>query len=307
MVRRLLAGGHDCVVYDQEQASAEALTEPGAVVAASLAELAAALTPPRKVWIMVPDKVVDRVVAELAQHLHEGDVVIDGGNSYFPDDIRRAEELAQYGIEYVDVGTSGGVWGLKRGYCLMIGGHSDAVEQLEPVFRTLAPGPDAAPRSAGLDGEPRTAELGYLHCGGHGAGHFVKMVHNGIEYGMMAAFSEGFGMFNKAAEAGSPVKLEAPVDDIAELWRRGSVVSSWLLDLAAVSLREDPSLDAYSGEVSDSGEGRWTVKTATDMGIPAHVLTAALYQRFSSRGEATYANKLLSALRHAFGGHGEGP
>lgn len=304
MVRRLLAGEHDCVVYDQDPANARALTEPGAVAVQSLAELAAVLKPPRRVWIMVPDSVVDEVVDAIAEHLQAGDIIVDGGNSYFPDDIRRARQLAGRGIEYVDVGTSGGVWGLKRGYCLMVGGRADAVAALEPVLKTLAPGVKAAQRSPGRDGEVSTAEMGYLHCGGHGAGHFVKMVHNGIEYGMMAALAEGFGMFEKAAEAGDPVRLETPLGDIAELWRRGSVVSSWLLDLAATSLNQDPSLGRFSEEVSDSGEGRWTVKTATDMGIPAHVLTAALYQRFSSRGEAGYANRLLSALRHAFGGHG---
>ena len=305
MVRRLLADGHDCVVHDHDPAPAETLAELGAVAADSIAALAAELAPPRCVWVMVPDTVVDEVVDAVAEHLDADDIVIDGGNSYFPDDIRRAEELAARGIEYVDVGTSGGVWGLERGYCLMIGGNAGPVARLEPIFRTLAPGIGAAPRSPGRDGDVVTVEQGYLHCGGHGAGHFVKMVHNGIEYGIMAAFAEGFAMFHEAAEGeNAPVKLDAPPGDIAELWRRGSVVSSWLLDLAATSLHEDPSLSAFSEAVSDSGEGRWTVKTATDMGIPAHVMTAALYQRFSSRGEAGYANRLLSALRHAFGGHG---
>lgn len=304
MVRRLQAGGHQCVVYDQDVAAVRALQGQGAVAAASLAELATELAAPRCVWIMVPDTVVDKVVDDLAEHLQRGDVIVDGGNSYFPDDVRRAKALAASGIEYLDVGTSGGVWGLERGYCLMIGGNAAPVALLQPIFATLAPGASAAPQTPGKPDSGSSAGQGYLHCGGHGAGHFVKMVHNGIEYGLMAAYAEGFAMLDKAGKMdNAPVELAAGPGDIAELWRRGSVVGSWLLDLAAVSLQQDPSLSAFSGEVSDSGEGRWTVKTATDMAIPAHVLTAAVYQRFSSRGEADYANKVLSALRHAFGGH----
>jgi 6-phosphogluconate dehydrogenase len=263
---------------------------------------------------MVPDKVVDDVIEELAGLLSEDDIIIDGGNSYFPDDVRRAESLKKHNIRYVDVGTSGGVWGRERGYCLMIGGESDAVNYLEPVFRTLAPGEEAAPPTPGRDNDKSSAHKGYLHCGGHGAGHFVKMVHNGIEYGVMAAYGEGFAMLHKAQEEGTDVsvgshvgkvQLDADTGEIAELWRRGSVVGSWLLDLAAASLHQDPALKDFSGDVADSGEGRWTVKTAVDMGVPAHVLATALFNRFSSRGEGTYANKVLSALRYAFGGHVE--
>lgn len=314
LVHRLLADGHQCVVYDQDKASTDKLAGAGAVAAGSLEALAAALTPPRPVWIMVPAQAVDSIVEQLIHHLDDNDIIIDGGNSYFPDDVRRAQLLGSHGIEYLDVGTSGGVWGQERGFCLMIGGNAKPVRRLDSIFRTLAPSPDSVPPSPGRRSGESSADLGYLHCGGHGAGHFVKMVHNGIEYGMMAAYAEGFAMLNKAGEAGvdagpkageAKVQLDVGVDDIAELWRRGSVVGSWLLDLAATSLHRDPSLQSFSGDVADSGEGRWTVKTATDMGIPAYVLTAALYARFSSRGQATYANKVLSALRHAFGGHEE--
>ncbi len=314
MVHRLLADGHECVVYNRSKAKADELAGAGAVAADSLEALVGALTPPRPIWIMVPEQVVDSVIEQLLHHLDDHDIIIDGGNSYFPDDVRRAGWLGSHGIEYLDVGTSGGIWGRERGYCLMIGGKVESVRLLEPVFRTLAPAPDSVPASPGRSGEESTADLGYLHCGGHGAGHFVKMVHNGIEYGLMAAYAEGFAMLHKARETGvdTPVpaddaqlRLDVGVGEIAELWRRGSVVGSWLLDLAATSLYKDSSLQAFSGNVADSGEGRWAVKTATDMGIPAHVLTAALFERFSSRGEATYANKLLSAMRHAFGGHQE--
>ncbi len=314
MVLRLLAGGHECVVYDRDPGNAAPLLAAGAIAAGSVAELVAALKPPRPIWMMVPDPVVDAVLDELLDHVTAGDILIDGGNSYFPEDVRRAQRLDRKGIHYLDVGTSGGVWGRERGYCLMIGGEAEAVGRLEPLFRTLSPGMTAAPRSPGRGEKEDSVEQGYLHCGGHGAGHFVKMVHNGIEYGMMAAYSEGFAMLQKGTEQGvplgagysaAPVELHARVGDIVELWRRGSVVGSWLLDLAATELHADPDLNAFSGEVSDSGEGRWTVKTATDMGVPAQVLTAALFQRFSSRGEAVYANKVLSALRHAFGGHEE--
>jgi 6-phosphogluconate dehydrogenase len=304
MVQRLQGGGHRCVVYDKNEAAVRDLTELGAVPAGSLSQLVDELAPPRCVWIMVPDTVVDQVVEELADLLQRDDVIIDGGNSYFPDDVQRAKSLAARGIEYIDVGTSGGVWGLEKGYCLMIGGNAEPVALLQPVFETLAPGINAASKTAGRTETSSSAEQGYLHCGGHGAGHFVKMVHNGIEYGLMAAYAEGFAMMDKAAHMeDAPVPLNAGVGEIAELWRRGSVVGSWLLDLAAGSLHKDPSLSGFSSSVSDSGEGRWTVKTATDMGIPVHVLTAALYQRFSSRGEANFANKVLSAMRKAFGGH----
>lgn len=314
MVRRLLADGHTCVVYAPIKGTRDELAAVGAQAADSLEDLVNSLQAPRPIWVMVPDKVVDDVIEELAGLLSEDDIIIDGGNSYFPDDVRRAESLKKHNIRYVDVGTSGGVWGRERGYCLMIGGESDAVNYLEPVFRTLAPGEEAAPPTPGRDNDKSSAHKGYLHCGGHGAGHFVKMVHNGIEYGVMAAYGEGFAMLHKAQEEGidvsvgshvGKVQLDADTGEIAELWRRGSVVGSWLLDLAAASLHQDPALKDFSGDVADSGEGRWTVKTAVDLGVPAHVLTTALFNRFSSRGEATYANKVLSALRYAFGGHVE--
>lgn len=314
MVRRLLADGHTCVVYAPIKGTRDELAAVGARAADSLEDLVNSLQAPRPIWVMVPDKVVDDVIEELAGLLSEDDIIIDGGNSYFPDDVRRAESLKKHNIRYVDVGTSGGVWGRERGYCLMIGGESDAVNYLEPVFRTLAPGEEAAPPTPGRDNDKSSAHKGYLHCGGHGAGHFVKMVHNGIEYGVMAAYGEGFAMLHKAQEEGidvsvgshvGKVQLDADTGEIAELWRRGSVVGSWLLDLAAASLHQDPALKDFSGDVADSGEGRWTVKTAVDLGVPAHVLTTALFNRFSSRGEATYANKVLSALRYAFGGHVE--
>ena len=312
MVLRLLADGHDCVVYDEDPASREKLVASGAVAVDSLATLVAALERPRPIWMMIPDKVVDSVIANLAGLLDRDDILIDGGNSYFPDDVRRARQLAEQGIAHVDVGTSGGVWGRERGYCLMIGGEAGTVQHLDPIFRTLAPAHDSVPATPGNPLPGSTADQGYLHCGPHGAGHFVKMVHNGIEYGLMAAYAEGFAMLHKAgdkspdadpAAQAAAVPLDVATGEIAELWRRGSVVGSWLLDLAAQGLAGDSDLHKFSGEVSDSGEGRWTVKTATDMGIPAHVLTAALFERFSSRGEAGYANRMLSALRFAFGGH----
>jgi len=310
MTRRLLEDGHECVVYDPDAAAVEAVASAGAVPTDSLAALAAALKPPRAAWMMVPDKLVDSVLGDLAPHLDAGDTIIDGGNSYFVEDVRRGRELAEQGISYLDVGTSGGVWGRKRGYCLMIGGEPGPVKRLEPIFRSLSPERDSVPATPGWDDAQSTAADGYLHCGGHGAGHFVKMVHNGIEYGMMAAYAEGFAMLQKAGadgvevnDPGSPVNVDVAVGEIAEVWRRGSVIGSWLLDLASMSLQRDPGLDGFHGQVGDSGEGRWTVKAATDMGVPAYVLTAALYQRFASRGEADYANKMLSALRNAFGGH----
>ncbi len=316
MVQRLLADDHTCVVYARTKSTRDELAALGAYAADSLEEMVESLQAPRPIWIMVPDQVVDDVIAELTGLLSDDDIIIDGGNSYFSDDVRRAQNLKERNIRYVDVGTSGGVWGRERGYCLMIGGESGPVKHLEPVFRTLAPGEDVAPRTPGRENNKSSAHLGYLHCGGHGAGHFVKMVHNGIEYGVMAAYGEGFAMLHKAKEEGADVSVRSPVGrvqldvdtgEIAELWRRGSVVGSWLLDLAAASLHQDPALKEFSGEVADSGEGRWTVKTAVDLGVPAHVLASALFNRFNSRGEGTYANKVLSALRYAFGGHIEKP
>ena len=316
MVKRLLADGHTCVVYARTKSTRDELVALGAQAANSLEELVNFLQAPRSIWIMVPAQVVDEVIEQLTDLLSDDDIIIDGGNSYFPDDVRRAESLKKHNIRYLDVGTSGGVWGRERGYCLMIGGQSDAVSHLETVFRTLAPGEDAASRTPGRENEKSSAHRGYLHCGGHGAGHFVKMVHNGIEYGVMAAYGEGFEILHKAREEGAEVslgdhdgrvQLEVDTGEIAELWRRGSVVGSWLLDLAAASLHRDPALNEFSGDVADSGEGRWTVKTAVDLGVPAHVLSTALFNRFSSRGEGTYANKVLSALRNAFGGHVEEP
>jgi 6-phosphogluconate dehydrogenase len=311
MVQRLLTDDHDCVVYARTKSTRDEMAALGAEAADSVEDLVNRLQRPRAVWIMVPDPVVDDVIVQIAGLLDDDDIIVDGGNSYFPDDVRRAQSLKKQNIRYLDVGTSGGVWGRERGYCLMIGGDSDAVSHLEPIFQTLSPGTDAAPATPGRDNDKSSAHQGYLHCGGHGAGHFVKMVHNGIEYGVMAAFGEGFAMLDKARDEGaaSPrthgVDLNADTGEIAELWRRGSVVGSWLLDLAASSLHKDPTLANFSGDVADSGEGRWTVKTAVELGVPAHVLSTALFNRFSSRGEGTYANKVLSALRYAFGGHVE--
>jgi len=322
LVRRLERAGHQCVVFDRNQAAAQQLEGEGAVGAASLQELVVKLSAPRAVWVMVPAGVAGRVVDELAGLLEPGDVVIDGGNSFYRDDVQRAEALGARGLHYLDVGTSGGVYGLERGYCLMIGGEAEVVERLDPLFRALAPGLEAASRTPGREGQPRPEELGYLHCGPAGAGHFVKMVHNGIEYGIMAAYAEGLNILHKAnigkhqeeisAEA-APLRdpgyyrYDLDVAAVAEVWRRGSVIGSWLLDLTAHALLQDPQAAGFSGRVSDSGEGRWTVAAAVETGVPAHVLTTALYERFASRGEADFADKLLSAMRKEFGGHEELP
>jgi len=318
MVRRLMRSGHECVVYDLNAQSAVALGEDGTQVADSLADLVKRLNAPRVVWFMLPAGVVDQELATLVPLLEPGDIVIDGGNSHFHGDIRRAKELKRSGIHYVDVGTSGGVWGLEQGYCLMIGGEDEIVRHLDPIFSTLAPGIQAAPRTDGRESLGSTAEQGYLHCGSNGAGHFVKMVHNGIEYGLMAAYSEGMNILRGANIGLRPRETNAettPLDepeyyqfnmnlpDIAEVWRRGSVIRSWLLDLTASSLLQNPDLSNYAGHVSDSGEGRWTIAAAIDEAIPTPVLSAALYQRFTSRGEGDFADKLLSAMRHGFGGH----
>jgi 6-phosphogluconate dehydrogenase len=320
MVRRLIRGGHQCVVYDVHADAVKSLAKEGAVGAVKLDEFAAKLAKPRAVWLMVPAAVVDKTLDGLGAHLEAGDIVIDGGNSYYIDDIRRARELKAKGLHYVDVGTSGGIWGLERGYCQMIGGEEAVVKHLDPIFATLAPPIDAAPRTPGREKLGGTAEHGYLHCGPSGAGHFVKMVHNGIEYGIMAAYAEGMNILRDAnvgkrehAADAETTPLRDPehyrydlnVRDIAELWRRGSVVASWLLDLTAKALLEDAELAKFSGRVSDSGEGRWTIKAAIDEAVPAPVLTTALYERFASRGEAGYADKVLSAMRFQFGGHVE--
>jgi len=320
MVRRLMHAGHACVVYDIHPKAVEAMVTEGATGAASLDEFVSLIEPPRVVWLMVPAGFVEAEVQELSKLLAKDDVVVDGGNSRYHDDIRRAAALAPLGIHYVDVGTSGGVWGLDRGYCLMIGGDAAAVGRLTPIFEALAPGVDAAPRTRARSGPPSPAERGFLHCGPPGAGHFVKMVHNGIEYGLMAAYAEGFNVL-RHADAGlqesshdaetTPVehpehyRYELPLADIAEVWRRGSVVASWLLDLTATALAESPDLGSFAGRVSDSGEGRWTIEAAIDEAVPAHVLAAALFERFSSRGEADFGNRLLSAMRYQFGGHVE--
>jgi 6-phosphogluconate dehydrogenase len=308
MVRRLMRGGHQCVVYDLSADAIAALAHDGATGAASFGDLVAKLEPPRAVWIMVPaGDATERTVRDLAEHLAPGDTLIDGGNSFFKDDVRRAGELRRSGIHYLDVGTSGGVWGLDRGYCLMIGGPAEAVSRLEPIFQTLAPGPGTIAPTPGRT--PGTAESGYLHCGPEGAGHFVKMVHNGIEYGLMQAYAEGFDIFRNASSSSLPEAHRYDLDlaAIAELWRRGSVVGSWLLDLTAAALADDPTLNGYTGYVQDSGEGRWTVMTAVEEAVPADVLSAALYTRFRSRQEHTFAEKVLSAMRHKFGGHVEAP
>lgn len=319
MVRRLMRAGHQCVVYDHNKANIEALANEGATPAFTLDEFVAKLAAPRNVWLMVPAARVDSAIADFLPKLAKDDTLIDGGNSYYIDDIRRAGELARKGIHYLDVGTSGGVWGLERGYCLMIGGDTAAVQRLDPIFKTLAPGKGNIGPTPGRT-QGGTAELGYLHCGGPGAGHFVKMVHNGIEYGLMAAYAEGFnilkhagiGRKGRSADAEtSPLRspehfqYDFNLTDVAELWRRGSVVASWLLDLTASALAKDPGLDHFGGQVSDSGEGRWTVAAAIEEGTPAPVLSAALYQRFSSRGEDLFAGKILSAMRFEFGGHVE--
>jgi 6-phosphogluconate dehydrogenase len=318
IVRRLMRAGHECVVYDVDPAPIQALEAEGATGAATLEEFAAKLTAPRAAWVMVPAAFTGETVAKVADHFERGDIIIDGGNSYYRDDIARAKELEPKGIHYVDVGTSGGVFGLDRGYCLMIGGEDEVVSHLGPIFHTLAPGMDAAPRTPGRDGDPSPEEEGWLHCGLHGAGHFVKMVHNGIEYGIMAALSEGLAILNEA-DVGTRKQVKdaetAPLQDpefyhydidipaVAEVWRRGSVIGSWLLDLTALALHKSPELDEFSGRVSDSGEGRWTVQAAIEEGVPAQVLTAALFSRFASRGNADFANKVQSAMRKEFGGH----
>ena len=322
MVRRLMKNGHQCVVFDVSPKAVAELAAENASGAASLAEFVRKLEKPRAVWLMVPAAVVDRTIADLAPLLDKGDVVIDGGNSHYVDDIRRAGELAARGIHYVDVGTSGGVWGLERGYCMMIGGEAATVQRLDPLFAALAPGLGSIERTAGRELAGGTAEQGYLHCGPSGAGHFVKMVHNGIEYGLMAAYAEGFGILASAnvgkhgrSTDAETTPLRDPehyqydfnLPDVAEVWRRGSVISSWLLDLTAKALFEDPGLDGFAGRVSDSGEGRWTIKAAIDEAVPTPVLTAALFARFSSRGEAEFQNKVLSAMRYQFGGHHEKP
>ncbi len=322
MVRRLVGGGHACVVFDRSPETVRALAKDGVLGASSLEELARRLPAPRAVWMMVPAGAVDRTVEELTAFLEKGDILVDGGNSYYVDDLRRARDLATKGIHYLDVGTSGGVFGLERGYCLMIGGDGPAVKRLDPIFAALAPPIGSAPRTRGREQRGGTAEHGYLHCGPSGAGHFVKMVHNGIEYGLMAAYAEGLNILRHAdvgrreqAVDAETTPLRDPeiyqydfdLADIAEVWRRGSVIASWLLDLTAAALLDSPGLSKFSGRVSDSGEGRWTVRAAIDEGVPAPVLTEALYARFSSRGEGDFAAKVLSAMRHAFGGHLEKP
>jgi 6-phosphogluconate dehydrogenase len=320
MVRRLSQGGHECVVYDRNSGAVEALAKEGATGAASLDEFVAKLASPRVVWLMVPAAVVDGTLSELSDRLQANDIIIDGGNSYYIDDIRRAQELQAKSIHYVDVGTSGGVWGLERGYCLMIGGEKETVQLLDPIFKTLAPGRGEIPRTPGREATAGTSEEGYLHCGPSGAGHFVKMVHNGIEYGLMSAYAEGLNILHHANVGKSDRTVDAEttplrypehyqydfnLTDIAEVWRRGSVVASWLLDLTASALLKQPELADFSGHVADSGEGRWTLTAAIDEGTPAPVLSAALYQRFASRGEDDFARKLLSAMRFEFGGHVE--
>jgi 6-phosphogluconate dehydrogenase len=310
MVRRLMKGGHECVVWARSAKSVEPLVAEGATGASSIEDLVQRLAPPRAVWVMVPaGDATEQVVRALGEALQPGDAVIDGGNSYFKDDVRRAAELRPRRLAYLDCGTSGGVWGLERGYCLMIGGPDDAVKRLDPVFRTLAPGRGSIPRTPGRERMGGSAEEGYLHCGPVGAGHFAKMVHNGIEYGLMQAYAEGFDILRGAASKHLPEdhRYDFPLADIAEVWRRGSVVGSWLLDLTASALAEDPALARYTGHVEDSGEGRWTVLTAVEEAVPADVLTASLYTRFRSRQEHTFAEKVLSAMRFKFGGHTERP
>jgi 6-phosphogluconate dehydrogenase len=322
MVRRLLRGGQQCVVFDAHPEAAQALAAEGAVAASSLNDFVGKLTPPRAVWLMVPAAVVDQMLADLVARLHREDIIIDGGNSYYIDDLRRAESLVSKGIHYLDVGTSGGIWGMERGYCLMIGGPEAAVRRLDPIFKTLAPGRGSIDRTPGREHVGGTAEDGYLHCGPTGAGHFVKMVHNGIEYGLMAAYAEGLNILRHAnvGKRGRTIDAETTplrnpehyrydfnLPDIAEVWRRGSVVASWLLDLTASALIKDPELATFAGRVSDSGEGRWTITAAIDEGSPAPVLSAALYQRFASRGEEAFADRVLSAMRYEFGGHVERP
>jgi 6-phosphogluconate dehydrogenase len=320
IVRRLMRGGHECVVTDVNADAISSLEGEGATGGASLEEFVAKLEKPRAAWVMIPAGITGATVTQLGELLEPGDIVIDGGNSYYLDDIARAKALAEKGVHYVDVGTSGGVFGLDRGFCLMIGGEDEVVGHLDPIFRTIAPGFDAAPPTPGRDDSGKTAQLGYLHCGPNGAGHFVKMVHNGIEYGLMAAYAEGLNILHKANVGKAQVEASAeiaPLQDpeayqydidipeVAELWRRGSVIASWLLDLTAIALAEEPDLASFSGRVSDSGEGRWTVRAAIDEGVPAPVLSAALYDRFTTQGEGLYGAKILSAMRKQFGGHAE--
>jgi 6-phosphogluconate dehydrogenase len=322
MAHRLIAGGHQCVVFDRAPKAVEELTRAKAIGASSIADLVKKLETPRAVWLMVPAAVVDTTITDLLPHLTRGDILVDGGNSYYVDDIRRARELAEKGIHYLDVGTSGGVWGRERGYCLMIGGEAAVVKHLDPIFAQLAPGAGDIPRTPGRETVGGTAERGYLHCGPNGAGHFVKMVHNGIEYGIMASYAEGLGVLRSAniGKRGHAIDAETTplrdpeyyqydfnLPDVAEVWRRGSVVASWLLDLSAAALIKDPELKDFQGRVSDSGEGRWTIRAAIDEAVPTPVLSSALYERFSSRGEADFADKLLSAMRYEFGGHVEKP
>jgi 6-phosphogluconate dehydrogenase len=322
LVRRLRRDGHECVIYDVNPDAVKQLADEGAAGAGSLDEFVSKLSKPRAAWVMVPAALTGETVEKLAALMDPGDIVIDGGNSYYRDDIERAKALDANGIHYVDVGTSGGIFGLERGFCLMIGGERETVEHLDPIFKTIAPGVEAAPRTGGATGDPSSAEQGYLHCGPHGAGHFVKMVHNGIEYGIMAAYAEGLNVLHKAnaGKLGREADAEtAPLRDpqyyefdidvaaVSEVWRRGSVIASWLLDLTAAALAKSPSLEGFGGRVSDSGEGRWTVLAAVDTGVPANVLTTALFERFTSRGEADFADQLLSAMRYQFGGHVELP
>jgi len=322
MVRRLMKAGHECVVFDMSPKSVEELVKEKAVGSSSLKDFASKLTKPRAVWLMLPAAVVDETIAGIVPYLEAGDILIDGGNSYYIDDIRRANQLAPKGIHYVDVGTSGGVWGLERGYCMMIGGPNPAVQHLDPIFKTIAPGIGDIPRTPGREKLGGTAEQGYLHCGASGGGHFVKMVHNGIEYGIMAAYAEGLNILRSANVGKQTHAIDAEttplrdpehyqydfnLTDVTEVWRRGSVIASWLLDLTASALAGDPQLSKFAGRVSDSGEGRWTIKASIDEAVPSPVLTAALYERFSSRGEADFADKLLSAMRYEFGGHLEKP
>jgi 6-phosphogluconate dehydrogenase len=318
MVRRLIKGGHECVVFDMSTAAVDELAKEHAVGAHSIEEFVKKLVKPRAIWLMVPAAVVDKAIANLLPILEPGDTIIDGGNSYYVDDIRRSHELFAKQIHYVDVGTSGGVWGLERGYCMMIGGEKEIVQRLDPIFATLAPGAGSIPRTPGRENLPGSAEQGYLHCGPSGAGHFVKMVHNGIEYGIMAAYAEGLNVLNMANVGKRTHEIDAEttplrdpehyqydidIRDVAEVWRRGSVIASWLLDLTSSALVKDPSLTNFEGRVSDSGEGRWTIKAAIDEAVPVPVLTTALYERFSSRGAADFQDKLLSAMRLGFGGH----
>ncbi len=321
LVRRLMRDGHECVVYDVNADAVRDLEKEGATGATTVEEFVGKLQKPRAAWVMVPAAYTGETVDRIAAAMEPGDIIIDGGNSYYHDDIRKAAQLKEKGIHYVDVGTSGGVFGLERGYCLMIGGEDQVVDHLDPIFRTVAPGVDAAPRTDGRTGEPSSAERGYLHCGPNGAGHFVKMVHNGIEYGIMAAYAEGLNILHRANVGNDPdvvsdaettplahpeyYRYDIDTAEVAEVWRRGSVIASWLLDLTAHALRQDPKLEGFAGRVSDSGEGRWTLMAAIDEAVPAHVLSAALFERFSSRGQADFADRVLSAMRKEFGGHSE--